>query len=179
MHIRSCNRDARPIRMSFPALTTPILADQPMRSHHSAHFNLCLFRPRACHEPSACFERVPHGRNPNEVTAKCNRNIQRIRNFSKNTINPNIKPPILVIQFYRTQLVGVRICCSCVQFSMYSFPISSWSARCERKSKNASRNSHSFSYLTVYLTVITALTTCSSCTSTQNNILMAKIDLPL
>jgi len=59
---------------SVPALTTTILADQPMRSHHSAHFNLCPFRPRACHAPSACSERVPHGRDLNEVTAKCNHN---------------------------------------------------------------------------------------------------------
>jgi len=56
---------------SVPALTTSIHADQPMRSHHSAHFNLCPFRPRACHAPSARSERVPHGRDLNEVTAKC------------------------------------------------------------------------------------------------------------
>jgi hypothetical protein len=59
---------------SVAALTTPIHADQPMRSHHSAHFNLCPFRPRACHASSACSERVPHGRDLNEVTAKCNHN---------------------------------------------------------------------------------------------------------
>jgi len=63
---------------SVPALTTPIHADQPMRSHHLAHFNLCPFRPRACHAPSACSERVPHGRDLNEVTAKCNHNIHAV-----------------------------------------------------------------------------------------------------
>jgi hypothetical protein len=61
---------------SVPAITTPIHADQPMRSHHLAHFNLCPFRPRACHAPSACSERVPHGRDLNEVTAKCNHNTR-------------------------------------------------------------------------------------------------------
>jgi hypothetical protein len=118
MHIRSCNRDARPIRMSFPALTTPILADQPMRSHHSAHFNLCLFRPRACHEPSACFERVPHGRNPNEVTAKCNRNIQRIRNFSKNTSIQTSSLPSSSYSFIARNL------------SVYEYAVRAYSFRC-------------------------------------------------
>jgi hypothetical protein len=73
---------------SVPALTTPILADQPMRSHHSAHFNLCPFRPRACHAPSACSERVPHCWDLNEVTAKCNHNTPT--QFDVSSLGPTL-----------------------------------------------------------------------------------------
>jgi len=46
-----------------------------MRSHHPAHFNLCPFRPRVWRVPK---ERVPGSRDPNEVTAKCNRNTKYV-----------------------------------------------------------------------------------------------------
>jgi len=73
---------------SVPALTTPILSDQLIRSHHSADFNLCPFRPRACHAPSACSERVLHGRDLTEVTAKCNRNIPT--QFDVSSLGPTL-----------------------------------------------------------------------------------------
>ncbi|GMF31614.1 unnamed protein product [Phytophthora fragariaefolia] len=62
-----------------------IINDPPMRSHHLAHFNLYQLRPRACHALNACPERVPRGRDPAEVTAKCNHNIL-------NSARPHVSP---------------------------------------------------------------------------------------
>jgi hypothetical protein len=56
-----------------------------MRSHHPAHFNLCPFRPRVWRVHK---ERVPGGRGPNEVAAKCNRNTPT--QFDVSSLGPTL-----------------------------------------------------------------------------------------
>ncbi|GMF70869.1 unnamed protein product [Phytophthora fragariaefolia] len=96
----------------------PIINDPPMRSHHSVHFNLYPLRPRACHALNTCPERVPRGRDPAEVTAKCNHNKKDIvAQFSKDKCvfrygDATVMEAKRCGNVYKLKTVGDEVCCT-------------------------------------------------------------------